>query len=389
MAGAAFKSLVLVGGIGLASIGGAANARTIAVSGPADPKWTTLERGAPKALSEAQPGDVIVLGTGDYPALSPGYAAGKAGRGVTIKAARRARVTIAGIHFSAGGWHVAAGEGAITVKGPIEVSNSDDVSFEGLEVVGAPTGDLTALKGAGVAYRDVTNLRLVRCNIHHWETAFAGLNAKGLVVTDNTFSDTSSDLVHLGGNLSNAQIGRNLLTRVHSKDLLHQDAIQIFSAFATEPMDSISIFDNRIIRGAGGAAVQGIFMNGSPSTPYTNLKITGNLVMTGNYWGIGTEDARNFVISGNYVGGFTDARNGGDTMVPWIKVSDSTDGVIDANIATSTPWVDNSARVKVTNSRKIELSKPDDLAAAEAWWAARASAAQTAAVQSGAERPPG
>jgi hypothetical protein len=385
----AMKNLALAGVLGVASIGRVADAATITISGPGDPKWSTLERGAPKALMDAKPGDLIVLSSGDYPAIDPGSGVGKTGPGVTIKAAPGAQVTIAGIRFRGGGWHLVADAGAIKVKGSVGVSDSDDVSLEGIEVAGTPGDDLTEMKGAGVAYRDVTNFRVLHCRIHHWETDFTGLNAKGLVLTDNVFSDTSSDLVHLGGNLSNAQIGRNLFTRVHSKDLAHQDALQIFSTFATEPMDSISIFDNRLIRGQGGAAVQGIFMNGSDATPYTNLKITGNLVMTGNYWGIGTEAARNFVISGNYVGGFTDARNGADTMVPWIRVTDGSDGVIDSNIATSGPIIVESKRVKVTGQKKIFLSAPDDLRAAEAWWAAKTKTEAAATAQTGGGRPPG
>jgi hypothetical protein len=388
MSGFTVRTLALSGIVALAAQGCGAHATTITVNGPNDPKWSTLERGAPRALAMAQPGDVIVLEAGAYPELNPGYSVGKAGAGVTIKAAPGSRVTIAGITFSGGGWHVVADEGAITVKGPITVSNSDDVSLEGLEVAGVPTSDLTEMTGVGIGYRNVKNLRVTHCRIHYWEVDFAGLNAKGLVLTDNEFSYTSSDLVHLGGNLSNAQIGRNFFTQAHTKSLTHQDALQIFPTYATEPMDSISIFDNRFIRGKGGSPVQGIFMNGSEDTPYTNLKITGNLVMMGNYWGIGTQSARNFVITRNYVGGYTDALNDGRTMVPWIRVMDSADGLIDSNVATSEPQIIDSRNIKVVDEKSTSLSAPDDLRAANAWWAAK-TAANPRRAEQGPDRSPG
>lgn len=345
-------------------------AATLNVASPTDPQWTTLNRGTPVVFASAQPGDTIVFGPGAYGPLNPGLNVTHAAPGVAIKAADGAAVTFSAGVFSGGGWHVSG----VKFTGGVSVANADSVSFDHVEVAGVVPADLTTMTGAGLSYRNVTNLSVTNSSIHHFGTALTGLNAVGLTLTDDSFSYSSSDLVHLGGNLSNALIARNLFTQVHSKDLVHQDGLQIFFNGATAALDHITIADNRIIRGPGGAPVQGIFLQGLPSSNLglTNLTVTGNLVMTGNYWCVGASGAVNFTIKGNYCGGFSDALNGTAVMFPWIKALGSSNGVIADNITNGgvQTTADDTA-ITQSNNGHVELAAPDDLGAANAWLAAK------------------
>lgn len=351
---------------------GAADAHTFNVPNPEDPQWASHTSGAPKVLREAEPGDTIVLGPGHYGSLAPGYAVGKAKPGVTIVAAKGASVEFSGITFSAGGWHVQSGGGHISVRGRIEVANGNDFSFDGLDVDGLNRG------GIGISYRNVSHLSITKSKIHGWDGAVSGLNATQLFISENTFSDSTSDLLHLGGNLSNSEITHNIFTDVHSSTLVHQDALQIFSSFATAPMADITIAYNQFLRGHSGQPVQAIFMNNNTATPFRRLTIAHNLIMMGNWWGIGVQAAENFSICDNYVGGFTDALEDRQVMRPWIKVTDSNDGRICNNRSAGGVIIQRSERIVQSGNHTVRLAAPDDLTAAMDWWGTNAAAPSAA-----------
>lgn len=219
-------------------------------------------------------------------------------------------IDVKGLHFSD---VVFADQDAATAY-DFEFKNNQDLTFDNV-VIRGPEGD-AGYESNPFIVRGSQNVAITNSEITHLRYGINMLNNDGVLIEGNYFHDLRADGWH-GGGVSNITITKNVFTDFRPLDGDHPDAIQFWTRNETESASNITITDNLIYRGDGGA-IQGIFMGDEhDNLPYKNVEIAGNVVLGGMYNGIHVETAEGLTLTDNTVIGYTDQDS-------WIRVNDVT-----------------------------------------------------------------
>lgn len=270
------------------------------------------------ALRIAQSGDIIRLGSGTYDGISM-FGTHFAGAGVRITSADPGNpAELLGVRLTQSSGLTIAN---VTLKDmdaatdyTFQVKDSSNIVFDGIKLVG-PAGDI-GYTANPFMIRASTNVTITNSEFTHMRYGVNLLDSNGVTVTNNYFHDIRTDGVR-GGGTSNVVISNNRFTDFFPADGDHPDAIQFWTNGISTIASNITITDNEIVRG-NGAPMQGIFMRDEATNlPYTNVVISGNLVLGGMYNGIYVNHANGLQITNNIVDGFADQKS-------WISVNQVT-----------------------------------------------------------------
>ncbi|MBL8556598.1 MAG: right-handed parallel beta-helix repeat-containing protein [Phenylobacterium sp.] len=265
--------------------------------------------GLVSALKAAKAGDVVQLASGDYSAVSL----------VGLKFAGTVTVTSQDpAHMATLNGLIVKDSEGLTFKGldmnvaaakdfPYQVLSSNNVTFDGVKVHGSLDGNIQN-DAAGMQIRNSTNVTVSNSEFQQLKHGVSHLDNTGITFSNNSFHDIRTDGIR-GGGSSKVTIKDNYFTNFEPAEGDHPDAIQLWTTNTTKIASDIVITGNVVVRGEG-SAIQGIFLRDQVGgLPFTNVTISGNLVVGGLTQGIGVNGGQNVTITNNIVAGLPDQRS--------------------------------------------------------------------------------
>lgn len=278
------------------------------------------------ALQKASAGDTIELAAGDYSSMvikNKNY-----GSGITITSADANNPAVieafkisgsSGITISNIDFEPQTKDGSFSLL----TASSSDIHFDNITVTG-PSGD-TGYDLTSFMIRDSSDVSVTNSEFTHTHNGISMLNNDGVEIDGNYIHDIRTDGIRGGGN-SNVTISNNYITDFHPTATDHPDGIQLWTANTSDTAANITITDN-VIYAEAGQAIQGIFVTDQAGDVYySNLNISGNVLVGTRYNGITVSHVKSGTISDNTVIGI------GDT-VSWIRVGDESYVTVSNNTA--------------------------------------------------------
>lgn len=296
------------------------------------------------ALQKASAGDTIELAAGDYSSMvikNKNY-----GSGITITSADASNPAVieafkisgsSGITISNIDFEPQTKDGVYSLL----TTTSSDIHFDNITVTG-PAGD-AGYDLSSFMIRNSSDVSVTNSEITHTANGISLLDNDGVVIDGNYVHDIRTDGIRGGGN-SNVTISNNYITDFHPQTGDHPDGIQLWTANTTTTAANITVTDNVIYAGTG-AAMQGIFITDQAGDVYySNLNISGNLLIGTMYNGITVSHVTSGTISDNTVIGV------GETS--WIRVGEDSKVTVSDN--TASKYVDLSNGVaKFVNNETV------------------------------------
>lgn len=303
------------------------------------------------ALTAAQAGDVIQLAAGTYTPIK-----------------------VTGLNFTGTVTITSADPAHIATLQGLNIQNSQNMTFRGLEFVVNPTaGDAQFNVGssqniafdqlnvhgtldgnpqndaAGVIFRYSTNVSVTNSEFHELKMAVSHDHSTGVLVANSYFHNIRMDGVR-GGGSQNVTVKDNFFTDFHPVAGDHSDAIQFWTTNTTRPGTDIVVSGNTIVRG-DGSPMQGLFMRDELLTQnFQRVTVTNNIVVGGLYNGIAVNNAHDVVIKGNTVAGLPD-------QTSWITSNYSTNVAMSNNTATKYSFTGSTNLVETGD---VTINSPTD-----------------------------
>jgi hypothetical protein len=245
----------------------------------------------------------------------------------------------------------------------IRISNSTNVSLDGLTIHGISTPDVVG-QGNGVLIRDSSEVSVVNSEFHNLANGLAHLDSDHLTFSRNQFHDLRIDAVR-GGGSSNVTVRNNVFWNFFRAPKDHPDAVQFWTTNTKASAHDITVSDNLIMRGEG-APMQGIFITDQSRgrLPYENVTVSGNAIIGTMYHGINVTNGNNVTIQGNIVSGYAD-------MKSWIMVGSVNGGLVKDNQTSSLHMNKTNSNVKEGGNKSLSLAPVGDKRAAQRWLSSR------------------
>jgi len=254
------------------------------------------------ALQAVQGGDRILLQPGTYEGLDFVFNNLTYAQGITIASAdplHPATLT----HFDMVGSSGITFSDVEMVTGDtgffqFQVFNSSNVHFDHVSVHGSmdnnPRNDIE-----GIRFQDSTDVSITNSEFQQLERAMTFGSSDNITVANNNVHNIEITGVSFGqvGHVTVAGNSFSNFDPVVGVD--HPDAIQFLTAGTTASSHDISITNNVIFRGTGGAT-QGIFFRDQVGTlPFNNVTIADNLIDGTGFGGIAVNSANGITVNGN------------------------------------------------------------------------------------------
>jgi nitrous oxidase accessory protein NosD len=317
------------------------------------------------ALSGAHAGDVIKLAPGGYSAVSiKGLSVG----GVTVTSQDLTHEAVlsglrvdhaSGLTFSNLEFSLPVGDGTAVPHG-VFVNWSNDIHFQSDSIHGAigvrPDNAMT-----GIGISKSSNVSLTGSELQYLHTGLTMGSDTNVVVSGNNFHDIRLDGIE-GAAIQNGAVTGNNFSNFHHLLGDHSDAIQFWTTGQKVGSANLTISDNVIVQGQGHD-MQGIFIQDLHGAhPYTNLTVTDNLVVGGNWNGIMVDDAHGGVVSGDTVTSLST-----QTQKPWIMVKNSNGVSVDHNRAHAFGLATNNSHLVTKANVLTPIVNDQGVAVVTAW----------------------
>ena len=258
-----------------------------------------------QTLNAAQAGDTIYVAPGSYSGVSISNFK-SAGQVTIVSADPNNPATFLDLNVQASkGLNFIGLEFSASANSdfPFKVNASEDIHFDKISMHGSlngnPTDDTNGLK--------IGSSRNVSVTGSEFQQLKNGLDIggnTGVRVESNSFHDIRIDGIHATG-ASQVVINGNYFTNFKHISGDHSDAIQFFTKNRTESASDITITNNVISQGTGDV-MQGIFMGDEEKNlPYVNVKISGNVILGGNWNSIFISSGRNVEITDNHLAAYS------------------------------------------------------------------------------------
>ena len=283
------------------------------------------------ALQSAQSGDTILLQAGTYTGLDYVFYNRSFAQGVTIASADPSHPATL-THFGVAGSNGLTFENVELVtqsKGyfDFQVYKSSNIHFDHVSVHGSmdgnPQDDIE-----GISFQGSTNVSVTNSEFQQLERAMTFGSSNNVTVANNNVHNIEITGVSFG-QVGNVTVSGNSFSNFDPVvGVDHPDAIQFLTSGTTASSHDISITNNVIFRGTGGAT-QGIFLRDQVGTlPYLNVNIADNLIDGTGYGGIAVGSAHGVTVTGNVL----ISLNGVSDMTP-LQVFDSANVTLTNNQA--------------------------------------------------------
>ncbi|MES3036785.1 MAG: right-handed parallel beta-helix repeat-containing protein [Bdellovibrionota bacterium] len=266
------------------------------------------------AISNAKPGDGILLAPGNYERIDvknmqfadkviiaskdPQNPANV--RAVSINGSKNVIIRYVSVH-------------PYTDGSGIYIAGSDNIVIERLyvhgDMDGSPEND-----GAGMNSSTNTNLVVRNCEFRELKTGLSTQRGNNILFTKNYFHEISIDAMQVYWT-SNITISKNYIADMITWNQAHKDGIQFFTSGQTTSAKNITITDNVFVRGKG-QTVQGIFMGNESGVAYENVVISRNALIGPSWHGITIVIVNGLTMEDNLVQAYTDYQS-------WIKIGDT------------------------------------------------------------------
>jgi hypothetical protein len=280
------------------------------------------------ALGQARPGDTIALAPGNY-----------------------GTINIQNVNFSSPVYIVTEGKLAPATLSGLNVSNSSNLIFSGLNIQGSGANvwyyanvtqshDIRfvsdSFKGSdsnlnndagGLNVQGSQNVTVLGCTFSNLTTGISEGGNNYVRIRSNNFTGIQSDGIDNAGS-SWVNIVDNYFSNFFPTATEHPDGIQFWTEGTSVSAHNIYISGNSVVRGSG-ATVQGIFVqDDSGVLPYGALTISNNQIVGEGYNGIAVQGSVGATVSDNVVQPYNDVQS-------WIEVQNSKNGKLTNNSAGS------------------------------------------------------
>lgn len=203
-----------------------------------------------------------------------------------------------------------------TANSALRISNSSDITFRGGEIHGgdavsgvletATTLDKTGNvigrpTGRGVTVEWSKDVKIEASEISHFHKGIALNASSGVSITDNNIHDVRTGMI--SGVADNLYIEGNTLSGSHPWNWGagdHADFIHLWTVTTqTGATSNITIVNNEITQG-DGVAILGIYLDDNNNGKgFTNVNVSGNLLVNGNSQGVRFENVSNSQVHDN------------------------------------------------------------------------------------------
>jgi Ca2+-binding RTX toxin-like protein len=320
------------------------------------------------ALLSAHDGDTILLAPGTYNNVTYAFNNLNFANGITITSAdpsNPATITTfimqnsSGITFSNLTMQTQA-----TGYFDFQVYTSNNIHFDHVSVHGSmdgnPQDDIE-----GISINTSTNVSITNSEFQQLERAMAFSSSNNIVVANNNVHDvevTGVGFAQVGNVLVDGNTFSNFDPVV---GVDHPDAIQFLTAGTTAPSHDITITNNAIFRGTGGAT-QGIFFRDQLTTMnYQNVTIANNLIDGTGYGGILADYTHNISVTGNTLITLAGASNN----TP-LQIFDSSGVIITNNQTAGAIGIDGDTALTQSGNTLNAIVTDGGAAALQTWLAA-------------------
>lgn len=341
--------------------------------------------GLSDALSQAGPGDVILLAPGDHGALKLSGVFGSTGKPVTLRSADPAHPARFSWMALNGAEHLAiedvifdyrfkAGDDPHKLR-PFTVQKSKDIGFRRVLFDGdRASGTGGAADGYGAAFglglRWTRDIVIENATFRTFHRGLVTSQSQGITLRDSDFYGMRSD----GADFAEVQDllieGNHFHDFEHAPDSGdHPDMIQFWTASTASPSTGITIRDN-ILNAGMGYWTQSLFMRNElvdrkkagREMFYRDIEITGNVIINTHLHGItvgetdGLTIRNNTLIRSTTAKGLTQKSDG--LATPSIRVSAASDKVtIRGNLVATIAGADKRPDWRVSDNLAIDARK--------------------------------
>ncbi|HLZ75517.1 right-handed parallel beta-helix repeat-containing protein [Phenylobacterium sp.] len=280
-----------------------------------------------KALSAVKPGDTLAL-SGAFQDVTIADRSFSPALNITCAdpehpATVRSLVIkeVAGLHMSCVSVAFTPDEKTVSFSSAVSIEKSSDISLTAMKIVGGPAvsgvpetalaGDKTGNvigrpAGRGITISYSHDVSLVDSEITFFHRSLVLATVANVTVRRNDFHDHRTTAI-AGSNLTDVVIDHNTIrgsnpwrwgqTPVGD----HADCLAFWSdAKQTTPNARVSISNNRMEQ-LSGAAILGMWFQGTPAAPFTDAKITGNTFVIPNLQGIALWNTVGGLIADNFM----------------------------------------------------------------------------------------
>lgn len=306
-----------------------------------------------RALQRANRATEILVAPGQYKGLS--VRGMTVPEGTVIKSASAARPAVfEGLFIdSVRGLAVENVIVASPTRGPVNgrygalVISSRDIRLEGIQIFG-PGRKIDRRFISAIMLRGSSDITLAKSYFTNFRHGLTLLDIDNSLIENNEFERLQTDGIR-GGGVQNTTIRANVITDFQPSATDHPDGIQLWSTNQKEAGRNITISDNLIVRGNGGAT-QGIFIRDTRlKLPFQSLSIDGNLVVGGRYNGISVGGANGLKVSDNMVIPRGDQKS-------WIRLEATSNAVAVDNTAGTFVFRNNRQEPRSRGNTTIEAT---------------------------------
>lgn len=294
------------------------------------------------ALNSASGGDTIALRAGDYGTL-----------------------TLSAKHYSSAVKITSASTSNEAHFDKISLSSVSNITLDHLSLSGS-TEDGHGI-GTAVRLHTATNVTLQNSTISYFAKGVDAWNDSNLKVLNNTLENISYDGMDIGHSRT-VLIDGNAIDMYHSYGDIHRDGIQFYNEGTVAPTSDATVTNN-VIRSDNGVT-HGIYIgnydgeHGAANEAYTNFKISGNTIATGQTLGIAIGAAKGVSVTNNIVVQSAEISSTKDVNIPRIMVGNDASNVsLSGNTVLKTPAIAQEsnnwtvlAELAGTGSKIVSLS---------------------------------
>jgi Right handed beta helix region len=218
---------------------------------------------------------------------------------------------------------------------PFKFDTTSNLAFNNVDVTGSSSVN-PAENVNGFSIETSSGISITNSTFQYLNNALGVVNSKNVLVQSDLFQNEYNDGIDAAAVTNITITGSTWKNMIAADTTAHADAIQFFTTDTTVASSGITITNNVITRGTGGAGLQGIFMT-DPSgvLPYSNVTISGNAMTGIAYDAIYLENLGSGKVTGNTVTAYSDQQS-------WIQIDHSKNLTVSGNKAEKFGFNDDS-----------------------------------------------